>query len=382
MGSLKVHMTRRDFMKFSGGAMGVAAACGCCTMPLLLNSKEAYAQALARINLSYIFVDHQAPLMVAMHKGEAFSDFGVYLKPIIDKQKYRLVVDGVEISDVEIIVAKSGSEAATLFAQRHINLASYSLPAAMVGIDAGTAMKILGPVHTEGLALVFPKGSGVKGWDGFVAHLKERGEPLKIGYHSPTSAPKMVLEGGMHRAGISFTSDPMDMSADVLMVDLRATSSLSPALISRQVDAWVGPSPHPQVAEHMGTGEIVLDLRELPPQGYWHDFPCCIIAAGDEIIQANPDAVRGFMHLMTKTAEYCNKNMEGTATIVSEWIGIPVEAAKKSTVVYTTEPSENWVRGAGVYMDVLNEMNTFNGDLKGRKIEQVMDKLFDFRFVS
>ncbi|WP_051617053.1 ABC transporter substrate-binding protein [Desulfonatronovibrio hydrogenovorans] len=379
MSSMKINLTRREFIKKSGSVATCAALCGCGILPLV-RGQEAHARRRSEIKCSYIFVDHQAPIMVAMYKGEEFSDSGIYLKPVIDKQKYKLVSDGAEITDIEFIVSKSGSEAATLFAQRHINLASYSLPAAMVGIDTGTPMKILGPVHTEGLALVFPQGAGIKGWENFLKYVRDQKEPVRIGYHSPTSAPKMVFEGGLHRAGIKFTSDATDFSADILMVDLRSTSSLSPALISRQVHGWVGPSPHPQVAEHMGTGEIVLDLRELPPQGYWHDFPCCIFAAGNDLINNNPEAVQAFMSLMKTSADFCNNHSDESATIVADWIGIPAEAARMSTVVYTTYPSDNWQRGAGVYLDVLNDMNVFNNKLKGKKLDQVKDDLFDFRF--
>lgn len=383
MSAMKIHLTRRNFIKSAGYIAACTSMCGCGIFPLI-SGKEAHARRRRGsddIKCSYIFVDHQTPIMVAMYKGEEFADTGTYLKPVIDREKYVLVSNGTEVSDVEFIVTKSGSESATLFAQRHINLGSYSLPAAMVGIDTGTPMKILGPVHTEGLALVFPKGSGLQGWGDFLSFLENRAEPLRIGYHSPTSAPKMVFEGGLHRAGIKFTSDATDMTADVLMVDLRSTASFTPALNSRQVDAWVGPSPHPQVAEHMGTGEIVLDLRELPPEGHWHDFPCCIFAASDDLISNKPEAVKSFMSLMTTSANYCNENHSDAARIAADWIGIPPAAAKRSTVVYTTYPSENWLRGAGVYLDVLNDMDIFNNHLKNASLEQVKEDLFDFSFV-
>lgn len=376
----KKQLSRRDFLMKSGQAAACSALMGSGLYPLLAPSSTQAANRNV-IKCSYTYVDHQSPIMVAMHKGPEFASTGSYLKPLIEKQVYKLISGNKELVDVEFIVSKGGSEAATLFAQGHINMGSYSLPAAMVGIDSGTKMKILGPIHTEGLGLVFPKGSGVKGWDGFLASLKDRSQPLKIGYHSPTSAPKMVFEGGLHRAGIKFTSNPNDMTAQILMVDLRSTASLTPALMSKQVDAWVGPSPHPQVAEHMGTGEIVLDLRNLPPEGYWHNFPCCILAASDDLIENNPEALTAFMALMKTSANYCNKNHDEAATITAEWIGIPVEAAKLSTVVYTTDPSKNWLRGANAYLEVLNEMNVFNQSLKGKTLDQVKDILFDFRFV-
>lgn len=51
-----------------------------------------------------------------------------------------------------------------------------------------------------------------------------------------------------------------------------------------------------------------------------------------------------------KVADWCNDNKDEAATITAEWIGIPVEAAKASNIVYTTAPSEKWVEGARRYL--------------------------------
>jgi len=334
------------------------------------------------INLSYIFVDHQSPIMVALNKGEEFKDFGVYFKPIIEKELYNLMSGEDVIAEVELIVAKSGSELATLFAQRHVDIGSFSITAGMTGVDTETPFKILAPVHTEGLGLVFPKDSELDGWDDFLNYVSTQDELIKIGYHSPTSAPLIVFEGALHREGINYTHDPNDYSADILLVDLRATSNFIPALNSGEVDAWVGPSPHPQVAKTTGVGKIVMDLRDLPPSGYWHDFPCCVIAATDELIENNPEIPEKFMELTTKSAQWCNDNSDEAAIITAEWVGIPEEAAKLSTVVYTTDPSENWMRGAEIILDVLNDMGNFTGLLEDKKLEEVHDLLFDFSFVE
>lgn len=337
---------------------------------------------LPSIKIAYVHVDHQSPLFVAGKQGEEFKALGTYLNPIIDKEEYELISDGKKVAIVELVATKSGSEAATLFAQNHIDMALFSITAAMAAVDGGTPIKVLGPIHTEGLGLVFPKNSNINGWDEFLAYVNEQEEPVKIGYHSPTSAPKIVFEGALHREGINFTGDMNDLSADILMVDLKAASNFLPAMNSGQVDGWVGPSPHPQVAETTGEGEIVLDLRDLPPAGHWHDFPCCIVAASDSVLENNLEVAETFMKLMTISSQYCNEHRDVLAKVTSEWIGIPQDAAEKSTVIYTTDPSENWIRGASIYLDVLNEMGNFTGSFEGKKLEEIEDLLFDFEVVK
>jgi NitT/TauT family transport system substrate-binding protein len=91
----------------------------------------------------------------------------------------------------------------------------------MAGIDKGTPVKILGPLQTEGMALVMPKDSPIKTFDELVASIKKSKKPAKIGYHSPTSAPKIVLERALEQAGLKVTGDPNDVSANVVLVDLK-----------------------------------------------------------------------------------------------------------------------------------------------------------------
>lgn len=334
------------------------------------------------IKVGYTFVDHHASLMVAAKKGEAFQSSGTYLKPVVDKEKYELFDNGKKIANIELVVTKSGSESAVLFAQKHIDLSLLSVTAGMAAIDGGTPIKILSPLQTEGLALVFPKDSAVSGWDGFITYLNTKEEPVKIGYHSPTSAPLMVFEGALKQNKVPYTRNPNELNAKILLVDLKDTPNLIPALTSKQVDGWVGPSPHPQVAEKTGVGKIALDLRDLPPQGAWHDAPCCAIAGRTEFLSQNQAVVVKFLKLMAYAGDYANKNHDEYAEIVAQWIGIPADAAKASTIVFLTYPTDTWIKNLGVYQELMNSMNKYKGPLKGKPLNEVMDQVFDFSYIQ
>lgn len=351
----------------------LAAGCG---------QPAATTNQVPTIKVGYTFVDHHASLMVAAKKGEAFQSSGTYLKPVVDKEKYELYDGGKKIANIELVVTKSGAESASLFAQKHIDLSLLSVTAGMTAIDSGTPIKILSPLQTEGLALVFPKDSEVSGWEGFIKYLDTKKEPVKIGYHSPTSAPLMVFEGALKQNKVPYTRNPNDTNAKILLVDLKDTPNLIPALTSKQVDGWVGPSPHPQVAEKTGVGKIVLDLRDLPPQGAWHDAPCCAIAGRTEFIAANQDAVVKFLKLIAYAGDYANKNHDEYADIVAQWIGIPADAAKASTIVFLTQPSDTWIKNLGVYQELMNSMNKYKGSLKDKPLNEVKDLLFDFSYIQ
>ena len=334
------------------------------------------------LKIGYVFTTHHTPLIAAMAKGEAFRDKDIYLKPLIPKEKYELYEKGKKLAYLDVIVTKSGAETATMFAMNRLDVALASITAIMSGIDKGTPMKVLCPLHTDGMGLVFPNDSTVKGWDSFAAHVRGSKRPVTLGYHSPTSAPKIVLEGALNKAGFKVTENPNDTTAQVVLVDLRATSNFIPALVSKQVDGWVAPSPFPEVAAVQGAGSIVMDLKDFPPKGQWNNFPCCVLAARNEVVAKHGAAVKALVGLMKESGEWCNGHKEEVSTMTAGWLGTPAEAIRRSTIVYTTTPSKNWLRGVEVYMETLNRLKDFSGKLAGKTLNDIKSLLFDFRYTA
>ncbi|SET78198.1 NitT/TauT family transport system substrate-binding protein [Natronincola peptidivorans] len=346
------------------------------------DSSVSASSSIPTINLSYFRNDHQIPLFTAFAESKNFEGMDSYLEPIIEKEKYKLITNGEEKAIIEVIVSQGGAESTTMFAQGNLDIASFSITAAMTGIDSGVPIKVLAPVHTDGPGLVMHNDIDVNGWEEFLQYVQSQDEPVKIGYHSPTSSPKIVFEGALERAGINYTIDPNNTEADILLVDLRSAANFTSSLISGEVDGWVGPSPHPQVAAFQGNGNFVMSHRDLPPDGFWHGFPCCVIVTSDRMLQEEREIVSTIMKLVTYGADYIIKNPEIGASVSSDWLGIPIEAARNTNVVYTTEPSENFLRGANTYLEVLNDIGNFNDKLKGKNIEEAKDLLFDFSIIE
>lgn len=352
-------------------------------MATVLSAGQSMAEEkIPVLNMGYIFTTHHTPFIAAMAKNEEFKEFGVYLRPVVEKLKYELMDGDKPLALFNVIVNKSGSETTTMFAQGNMDMALASGTAIMAGIDQGTPMRMLCPTHVDGMGLVFPPQSTLKGWDQVAEFIKTSDQPVKIGYHSPTSAPRIIIEGALLQAGLTVTQDATQQDADVLLVDLKETSNFIPALTSGQIDAWVGPAPHPEVSELKNVGRIALDLRDLPPSGAWHNFPCCVMAARDAVIAEHPEVVGKTLELLAKSGQWCNEHKAEEGRIINAWTGAPAEAVEKSTIIYTTAATENWMRGQGTYLDILNGMHKFRGDLKDKSLSEVQDKLFDLRFLT
>ena len=69
------------------------------------------------------------------------------------------------------------------------------------------------------------------------------------------------------------------------------------------------------------------------------------MAASDSFLENNQEVAGAFMKDNDHSAHYCNEHRDVLAQVNAEWIGVPLDAAEKSTVVYTTNPNENWVTG-------------------------------------
>lgn len=343
--------------------------------------REALAADLPILKTGIIFTTHDTPFFVAAAKGEEFKNLGVWLKPVAPRESYELMVGDKAVALLDLVVAKSGSETATLFAQKHLDIGLASITAIMAGVDKGTEIKIVCPLQIEGMALIAPTKSTLTDWDSFLQRIKDAKEPVKVGFHSPTSAPKIVLEGALKKSGLKVTTDPSDASAQVLLVDLKETSNLLSSLSSGQVDAVVGPSPFPEVAQQKGVGKVVVDLRDLPPKGEWAEFPCCVVVASQAAIKEHPAIVQAFVDLMLKANAWCNEHQKEAGQIAAKWIGMPEEAGAKSSLVFLNEFTPSWLKGAGAYLDILNGMDKFNGSLKGKNIEQADSLLFDKSFL-
>ena len=343
-----------------------------------------FAEDVPVIRASYTMTTHQQAFMVAMAEGEKLKDNGVWLKPIVPKEKFDLYDNGKKVARLEVIVTKSGSEATTLFAQGHLDLTTNSFPAMISGIDSGAKIKVISPLQSDAIAMVSRTDIDVKGWEAFEKYVKDSKRPVTVGYHSPTSAPKIVFEAAMAQSNLRVTGDAnaTKEQADIVMMDLKGIPNVIPALIAKQVEFAVIPAPPPEVVEAKGQGHVVLQMKELEPAGAWEDFPCCCIAASDKAIAEQPEALRAFVKLMDVTSRWCLANKDQAAVATGDWLGIEPAVISKAVMGLSTTVTPTWMKNAALYPDILNELGQLTGSLKGKKLADVQDQVFDFQFTK
>lgn len=338
---------------------------------------SAVAADLPVLKAGFIFTTHHTPFLVACSKGEGLKDMGVWLKELEPRVAYELMKGDKPVALLDLVVCKNGAESATLIAQKHMDIGLGSVTAIMAGVDKGIDMKIICPLQTEGMGLIAPKGSDVKTVEDFIGLVQKSEDPIVVGFHSPTSAPKIVFEAAMVNLGFKVSLDPADRSADILLSDLKETSNLLAALTAKQVDAVVGPSPFPEIAVTKGAGQLLCSLRDLPPAGKWKDFPCCVAVASKEIMEEQPEAVQAYVDLIAHANQWSNDRHEEAGAIAAEWLGLPAEAGRMSNLIFLNDFSDSWLAGADRYLNMLNDMNKLNGSVKGKSIEECKDLLID-----
>lgn len=338
-------------------------------------------EEIPNLKIAYILTNHQTPLMLAISKQEGLSSRRIYLKEVIEKKKYKLMEGNKPRANIDLVAAKSSSEIMTLMAQDQIDLSLASSTAFIRARDQGNPVKILSPLHTEGIRLVIGKDLEINDWEDFLSQVKTCDKSISIGYPSPTSASLILLESVLNEENIKYTKDPLERDADILLVDLEDTSNFIP-INNRQVDAWVGPSPYPELARLEDPARKILDMKDLPPRGKWNDFPCCAIGAREDTIKKHPKEIEQLLELITIAANYCEDNREETAEINSKITGLSLEAAKLSTIKYTTDPSLAWVDNMDLTYQTLRYTNSLTQDLANKTFREAREELFDFTFIE
>ena len=199
---------------------------------------------------------HTGNMHLVFEKPELFENNDIHLRPITNQQ-LELVKDGEVIAIFEFTLVKGASESVTLMTQGHMDVAYGSSTAYMMAADQGLDVRILCPVQSGGVAIVGDIDAEYNTFDELVEYAKNTEVPLKAGYHSAISSPRIVLEYALRDTGIKVTEDTSDFEADVVMTDLKGLSNLIPSLSSGQVELWAGPVPYPQNAEAQGVGKLL-----------------------------------------------------------------------------------------------------------------------------
>lgn len=323
---------------------------------------------------------HTGNMHLSFLNPELFANNPVHLRPISENQ-LELVKDGNVIAILNFIHTKGAAEAVTLMNQGHMDLVYCSSTAILSGYDAGLDANILCPIQSGGVSIVADIDAPYSSFDELVEYAKNSKEPIRGGYHSAISSPRIVLEYALRDAGLTVTEDTADYEADVVLTDLKGISNLIPSLSSGQVEIWAGPVPNPQNAEAQKIGKIIATLEELP-EGKWVDFPCCTMNVMTAIKDKYPEIVDAMVQVTTDVSEYAQNNRSETAELMTEFIGLDKEVLIQNDTTYQTKITTQFTDGMHTYYEAMSEIGKFTGRLKDKPIEEVMASVFDFTFVE
>lgn len=323
---------------------------------------------------------HTGMMRLGVIKPELFSDNPIHLNPITEEQ-LELVKDGEVIAMLDFIENSNGSTAATMMTQGNLDVSYNSSTAITSAYDAGADLSVLCPIQSGGVSIVADIDAPYDTFEELVEYAKGSDMPIRGGYHSPISSPRIVLEYALREEGVTVTGNTADYDADVLMTDLKDLSNLIPSLSSDQVEIWAGPVPNPQNAETQGIGKIIATLDELPG-GKWVDFPCCTMNVRNEIKEQYPEILDALVQVTTDIFDFAQNNKEETAELMVDYIGLEKEVLLENDTTYGTEVTDNFINGMALYYEVMNDMGKFTGRLKDKSIDEVMEDVFDFSYVE
>ncbi len=321
---------------------------------------------------------HTGLMHTAFELPEEFEDNPVHLRPVGD-DRLELVDNGEVLAIFDYVRVDSGADAVTMLSQGTMDIAYCSSTAVLAGYDTGADLVILGPVHKGGLAFVAAVDREYDTLDELVEYAEEAEAPIRAGYHSPVSAPRIVLENALKDAGLKVTSDAADVEADVIMTDLKGTQNLMPSLQTGEVDVWAAPVPYPKLAEVEGLGKIIVQLDETEDQKY-KDFPCCTMNTTQKFVDENPEIVEAMATVTTDIHNFVSENYDRVPEYLGAWLGLEDEVILDNTTNYSTEITPEYVSGMKTYIEVMNDMNKFENRLKDKSIDEVFDLVYDTSF--
>lgn len=339
-------------------------------------------ESLPTLRVTNSLLMNNTSLLVPMQMGDKFNCDGYSLSPVIPKDKYEFRKDGKAIAIIDFYYGKGGADDVMAMRQGNADVGIFSLPAAVAGIDSGAKIKVISPYILAIGGLTVHKDNPSQNLDEFIDYLKKSEKPVKIGFHSPTSAPILILRSVMNTLGIPSTDDPNNMNAKILYVNLKGISNVQPALASHEVEAFVAPDPQPQLAVQNGYGRLLRTLRELPPDQKWKDFPCCTVSATEDIIDRNPAIVQEFINFLHCSGGWCTKNQEEASKIAGQMLGLDEKAARTAMPVYLDEMTPGWLTGVQANVKVLDESGYLKGKVKGKDTDEIKKILLNDQFME
>jgi NitT/TauT family transport system substrate-binding protein len=339
---------------------------------------------IPRIKLGHVGQDHHSALYVAAENPDLFKKkLGVYLKVLKHRVAYELISNGKKIAVIETIKVKGGAGMPAAMERGEIQIGFGGVAAEAFFIDKGAKAKIIAPLQTEGDMLVMKPDCPATDWKTWVAWVKAQKKPVMMGYKAPVAVAKLIFVRALKHEGVKWAMKEGE-GVQVVLVHTKGESKTTPALQAGAIDGFVMNQPVPAITTHKKLGKIVCHLSDLPPQGRWKQHPCCALYARTDLLDKEPAAVKAFLKAVLYATHLLNTDKELGPKATTAWTKVNIEIEKSSVplITYLAVPTEEWLEGMRAWAEVMNEINKFKKNLKGKKPNDIVKEICDFRLLK
>ncbi len=250
-----------------------------------------YPTTVPDVRIGYLSQDlHQLALRVAVANGW-FEEAGLNVE-LLQYQNGAYEMDGFQAGQIDM---------------GYLGAA----PALVKSINQGIGVTVLAGANAEGSSLEVLKSEYDEGRITSVADLAG-----KTIYHpGPSTVQNFLLRLALNQSGLAVEDVNLQVARVQDMADLLTADA--PAYI-----AW---EPFPSLSMYE---EITVPL--MLSSEIWPQHPCCVVAAENNFIAANPEIVQQVVNIHVRASEWILSNPVEALSIAVDWLGIdeaPVSTA-------------------------------------------------------
>ena len=334
---------------------------------LLMHGCEPPPESLPVLRIGYAQHDHHAPLYIAAMNPAYFQAHGgIYLKEIRFRQEYELISGKYPLARVLLESNLGGKDLIRRLSEEQFDISFGGVPAILTFIDKGRPIRILSPVMTEGAGLIVKSELPVGNWVEFVDYAKRSDRPLKIGYKSAVSVQNLIFEHALSVSNIPFSMQLGDPSTKINLINLNGAKHLIPAMENGLIDGFVVMQPYLAMAQTSGSGKLISLLRDLPPTGNWHGYPCCALAANEKFLESHPALAEAIGKLILRAKNFIIEHPDKSIEQIAHWLSLPteIEARALPTIDFSAKLDDSWDRGIDFWLESMIESGRLNGSVR------------------
>jgi NitT/TauT family transport system substrate-binding protein len=310
----------------------------------------------ATLRIGHAPHDHHAPLYVAaLNPGHFKKNGDLYLKEIVFRKEYMLISHGNPMARILIDSVTGGKELIRALYEDNFDFSFGGVPAMLHFIDQGADIKILSPVMSEGAGFAVHADLPFDDWGGFANYIRHQSRPFRVGYKMSLSVQNLIFETALHESNISVGHGLDELGVQVQLLNLHGAEHLSSALTNGLIDGFVVMQPYLAQAKRNAEIKIISMLKDLPPKGRWHGYPCCALAANTTFLTTHPEESTALLTLLMRANRYIRNHPEESAAQAAKWLGTSpeVETDAMGTIRFGIDFTEDWNNGVQYWVKTM-----------------------------